>query len=66
MDITEIQAVYAKYEQAWQVYVDAVNGNRFCGGMFPARFTQADKREFIKTLALIDLEVCMATSAMKP
>jgi len=43
-----------KYAEAWRQYVDRVNCDRFCGGGFPARFTEKDKQEFIRTLALID------------
>jgi hypothetical protein len=45
---------YAEYERAWHAHVDAVNAHRFAGGGFPARFSEKEKQEFIRTLALID------------
>lgn len=45
---------YAEYERAWRRHVERVNGDRFLAGMFPARFTQKDKQEFIRTLVVIE------------
>jgi hypothetical protein len=52
---------YAKYERAWEAYVDRINGHRFFGGGFPARFSKQDKQEFIRTLVLIDMSEGLKT-----
>lgn len=54
---------YAAYEQAWEAHKARVNGHRFLAGGCQARFSERDKQEFIRTLALIDTQRTEASEA---